>query len=1634
MDEIKLNKNEKILLFAVCVLMNIAGKFLSSFFHLPLWLDTAGTCVSAFFLGPFLAMAVGALNNIAYGFSVHAEFAYVLTNMIVALGFSLGVKRKNFNTFTRVLITGFMVGLFATFCNTPLTMVMYKGGTGNVWGDGIYGSLVHKGNPIFVATLLSNLFLDVVDKQISAVLAFVVIRKFLHYFLRVRSHEDHKSKLKITLVVSLVLSVGLPVLLHFEGGCLPTPEMLSQKVQSAKLQSEVEKWEKEDILPETSSQSQAANGETFDGTYIETIFNNSNGLSGSEANAIAQTEDGYIWIGSYAGLTKYDGTKFTYIHENNLAAITALLTDKKGNLWIGTNDSGVVCYDGSNYTSFTMEDGLSSHAVRSLALSYDGSVYVGTASSLCKINVDGTVENVDAEIGTVVSMATDGDNLYAVSSSGSLYVYQDDQVDVIMDGSKDNFSAVTMADDGLWAGTDGNEVMKLVLNNHSLSVEKRISTGNINSVNELYQDAQGRIWVAASGGLGYIDNGRNFYSKKYDEFSGAISHVFQDAGGNLWFASTRFGVMELSKNRFVNILHASNFEKQTVNAVVRKNGYLYVGSDNGLYILDERSGAAVETTLSSYLKDVRIRSIYEDSKGNLWFATYGDTALLRYSENGEVRTFTEEKEKLTSNRIRCIYEMQDGRIVVGTVNGLNVIQNDAVVETYTAEDGMLNTQILCITEGPDGEIVVGSDGAGIYVIKDGEIQENVTTRSGLTSDVVLRLTPYANGYFAVTSNSLCFVKSMFDQNCARTLTNFPYYNNYDLIVQEGVAYITGSSGLYIADAESLAADEPTEYIHYGYNEGLTEGLTSNSWNVLTETGDLYLCSNAGVILMDADFAGKNNVVFSIGLDYVNADGENIKPEGRVYNIPATVGEITIAPTVCNYDRGGVRVAYYVEKLQDNMEAVSSKEIEAIHITHLEGGIYKIVVQVLADDNETVLGRRTFLLNKEHHLWEYAWFVVYIILMLLWLAFSAIWSVLMIQVEQRKKTEMDTYRMQAKNEFMANMSHEIITPVNAILGMNALILHESENRRIENYAKNIDTNCNVLLGLLRGVIDYSSIEDGKMSFTNSTYSLPSLISDIMDMTREGALQKGISLTTEVQEEAPKLLEGDLGRIRQMAGNLVSNAVKYTKQGSIHIKVWTDDYAPYLEARSYEERREEYREDGFLASCDTLVCISVKDTGVGIKEKNLDKIFESFSNREAKKGDAVAGTGLGLAITKGLVNMMGGDIKVESTYGSGSTFTLRVPQRNISKDKMGNLEDAMQEAKDQEKEASFAAPTARILCVDDNETNLAVVKGLLKRMQIIPVLATSGAEALKETNKERFDLIILDHMMPEMDGIECMKIIREDKHNSNKDTPIIVCTANALPGMREEYLKDGFNEFIGKPVESQVLEQMLLKFLPKQKIKTELEKDEKKQGSAEFVAAMQKEGERIDHKVGQSYSGGDEEVYQEILASYINQSEKYLMDLPQAVMNKDWATYALETHAMKSTSKTIGAVSFSDFALRMEKAAKEEDVKTIETNHEYFIEEYRKVIEEAIALLPKKSAPRDKQKLSDEDYRSKVEAIREALKEFDMTGARTLCEELAEVTTQSEYAVELEKKMDQVDEAMRKYDYAGALLVIDAFLKD
>ena len=417
--------------------------------------------------------------------------------------------------------------------------------------------------------------------------------------------------------------------------------------------------------------------------------------------------------------------------------------------------------------------------------------------------------------------------------------------------------------------------------------------------------------------------------------------------------------------------------------------------------------------------------------------------------------------------------------------------------------------------------------------------------------------------------------------------------------------------------------------------------------------------------------------------------------------------------------------------------------------------------------------------------------------------------LMIANEEAEKAKADAIAAaNAKSVFLANMSHEIRTPINAILGMDTMILRESNDKEILEYAGNIQSASQTLLSLINDILDFSKIETGKLELVKGDYALSSLINDVYHMLLGKAVEKGLSLKVDSDKNLPAKLYGDEVRIRQIIVNILNNAIKYTEKGSVTLEVGMSEQISDEVNANISDPANNKRKN-------IIITFTITDTGIGIKQENIPHLFDSFSRFDENKNKHIEGTGLGLAITKQLTDLMNGQIQVTSEYGKGSVFKVSIPQKVVSELKIGDISEKYNNTSDKKKNtASFTAPDAKILVVDDVKMNISVFKALLKRTKIAVDSAMSGPEALEMIKEKKYDIIFLDHMMPDMDGIETYKHMKTLEENPNKDTTVIMLTANAIMGAKEEYINIGFSDYLSKPVQAPKLEEMILKYLPEE----------------------------------------------------------------------------------------------------------------------------------------------------------------------------------------------------------------------------
>ena len=597
------------------------------------------------------------------------------------------------------------------------------------------------------------------------------------------------------------------------------------------------------------------------------------------------------------------------------------------------------------------------------------------------------------------------------------------------------------------------------------------------------------------------------------------------------------------------------------------------------------------------------------------------------------------------------------------------------------------------------------------------------------------------------------------------------------------------------------------------------------------------------------------------------------------------------------------------------------------------------------------------------------------------------------VQREKQLEQDlrvaTEAGKAKSAFLANMSHEIRTPINAVLGLDEMILRESTNKQILMYATEIQSAGRSLLGIINDILDFSKIESGKMEILPVKYDASSSLNDLMNMISQRAAEKGISFNINVDSTMPHLLYGDEIRIKQCITNILTNSVKYTEKGSVTLDLsWRD-----------------------VGNDEIMIGFRVKDTGIGMKKEDLPRLFEAFERLEESRNRRIEGTGLGMNIVHDLLALMDSKLHVESEYGKGSEFFFELKQKVLDRAPIGDFMTTYRKSLESNKayRESFRAPNAHILVVDDTRLNLVIFKELLKQTQVQIDTVESGQEALVKAMQEDYDIIFIDHRMPGMDGVETLHALKGMATDKNKDKPCIAQTANAVNGAREMYLKEGFTDYITKPIDCNKLEAMIVKYLPPELVQVVSREDEPEQEEEEPLPVL----DGIDTAAALKNCGSRSLFIKTAQLFHESIGEKSAL-IEQYAAEGDIKNYTVLVHALKSSARLIGATGLSNFAAEMEKKGDAGDAAEITARTPRLLELYRGYGEKLAPLCTGSGEP--KKPISEKEYRQALAELKTCVEAFDYATADQVAAMLGECTLpdgEEEHFAQIRKALAEVD---------------------
>ncbi len=598
---------------------------------------------------------------------------------------------------------------------------------------------------------------------------------------------------------------------------------------------------------------------------------------------------------------------------------------------------------------------------------------------------------------------------------------------------------------------------------------------------------------------------------------------------------------------------------------------------------------------------------------------------------------------------------------------------------------------------------------------------------------------------------------------------------------------------------------------------------------------------------------------------------------------------------------------------------------------------------------------------------------------------------------RKAKQAAEIASKSKSTFLANMSHELRTPINVILGMDEMILREEPDKDTRERAMDIKSAAQILLSLINDVLDFSKIESGKMNIICTEYSLVDMVRDLMLLTENRAQQKSLNFEIETDPELPVGLYGDDIHIRQVLTNLLTNAVKYTPEGTVTLRI-----------------------SGKRDGENILLHFEVEDTGMGIKEENIEKLMIPYIRVDEERNRNVEGTGLGMPIIVNLLQLMGSKLKIKSVYGVGSMFGFDLMQKVVDSEPIGDIHKRMSDMlRDYEYKVSFTAPGAKLLMVDDNSMNRKLFVSLLKKTLVSVTTVSSGAKCLELCGKEHFDIIFMDYLMPEMDGVETLNLLKELPDNKCADTPVIALTANAFNGDREKYMEMGFDDFLSKPIITEKLEALIRRMLPKEYLNYE---------PGDAPAEPSKQTEELPEIDGVNWAYAklhmnDSELLMSTLRDYYKripvEIEK-IGELGEKVYTSDGLSdYRICVHALKSTSAMVGVLSVSEMAKSLEFMARDGETDKILKLNPFLIDEMKKTEERIAPFIHEENS--EKETLDDMERLTKLlTSLHEKTALMDFDGADDVMEKILEYS----YDGELKEIIEQLESDISVLDFDSA----------
>ncbi len=1138
--------------------------------------------------------------------------------------------------------------------------------------------------------------------------------------------------------------------------------------------------------------------------YVHDSWGVREGLTTDMASSFAQTADGNLWIGSQEGLARYDGLSFTLFDRRsdpplNSLRIQCLLPGGDGELWIGTFQ-GLVCLRAGAFTTLDRDAALRDMAVNALAFDRSGALLVGTSHGLMRVvreRVEAIPLTADAASVFVTALAVEPSGTVWIGTNDGLLRREGQTVQRfgLADGLPDaTVRALVIAPDGaVWIGTQRGLVCR---RQGALRVYDRADGLPGEVISALAADPDGNIWVGTEGaGLGLIRRGRPTSARIDGPLdTAAIQALFLSPDGDLWIGTFGDGVHRLRGGLFTTVSTSEGLGDDSVRAVLQtRDGTLWVGgSAPGLSRL--RDGRVEVLGRADGLPNDFVSSLYEDRDGTLWAGT--NSSLYRY-EDGRFRLFRD-ADGATIEQVRCMLQDRAGDFWFGTRRDGLCRLHAGRLNRYTAADGLRSDVVWGgIVEDREGVIWVGTEG-GVNRLRAGRLEEPGAIR-GLPTKVVLAMHLDADGdvwigtmdglvrhhngrFFTYSAENGLFdslVLAILEDDCG----SFWFGCNRGVFRVRHVALDAFAEGLL----DTLTCDV------YGRDDGMKTAECNGATHppaVRDRDGRLWFATNDGVTVVDPRIAVAPPPFPQLVIDRALVSGRRADLSSPLRAPPGS-GDLHF-----QYSAASARYAnricfrFRLDGYEDEWHMAGGRR-EAYY-TNIPPGRYTFTVQASNIRGEFGGEEKSYAFSLQPHLHQSPLFRGAVAAIAL-LGVVALFRWRVRQVRRRADelaslVQERTWELQAakdeaeqatrtRGEFLAQMSHEIRTPMNGIIGMTRLAVETAREEERQEYLGIVDSSAHSLLDLINDILDLSKIDAGRFELVREPFAPRRCMQEALRPVALGAREKGITLRCETEPGVPAAIVGDEVRLRQVLINLVGNAVKFTDVGEIVVSAAP---GPAPAGPDGVELR-----------------FAVRDTGIGIPADQLPQVFEAFRQVAGKAHQRPGGTGLGLSISTRLVAAMGGDLRVESEPGRGTTFFFSCVFPVADESAVAQKEEVP--AASLPETPRISGDGLRVLVAEDNAVNQLLMRRLLEKAGHVVVMADNGEAALAACAREVFDIVLMDVQMPVMDGLQATAELRRREGGTGRHVPVIALTAHAMADDRARCLDSGMDGYVTKPVE-------------------------------------------------------------------------------------------------------------------------------------------------------------------------------------------------------------------------------------------